>query len=172
MGKHASNAKPVPAPAWGQPSRPHRRWPWIVVAGLLVMGLLAGGTAWAAYRYDQSKTTGAGIGGLNPYERGNDQKTKYSDTVGTLTSLLSSRAVNELRVLVGPLSTYWTVDGYADPYGVSISRPSIKQPRQSQHLADFTYRLIKAEQTPPCDSGKVVLCTEPDRMCPDPQATS
>jgi len=77
------------------------------------------------YRYDQSKTTGAGIGGLNPYERGNDQMTKYSDTVGTLTSLLSSRAVNELRVLVGPLSTYWTVDGYADPYGVSISRPSI-----------------------------------------------
>ena len=77
------------------------------------------------YRYDQSTTTGAGIGGLNPYERGNDQKTKYSDTVGTLTSLLSSRAVNELRVLVGPLSTYWTVDGYADPYGVSISRPSI-----------------------------------------------
>ncbi len=77
------------------------------------------------YRYDQSKTTGSGIGGLNPYERGNDQKTKYSDTVGTLTSLLSSRAVNELRVLVGPLSTYWTVDGYADPYGVSISRPSI-----------------------------------------------
>lgn len=77
------------------------------------------------YRYDQSKTTGAGIGGLNPYERGNDQKTKYSDTVGTLTSLLSSTAVNEVRVLVGPLSTYWTVDGYADPYGVSISRPSI-----------------------------------------------
>jgi carboxypeptidase family protein/TonB-dependent receptor-like protein len=79
----------------------------------------------ARYRYDQSTTRGAGIGGLNPYERGNDQKTKYLDTVATLTSVLSSRTVNELRVLGGTVYTYWTVDGYADPHGVSISRPSI-----------------------------------------------
>lgn len=77
------------------------------------------------YRYDRSTTTGANIGGLNPYERGFDQETKHQDAVGSLTSVLSSRTVNELRVLVGTLWSYWTVDRYADPFGVSISRPSI-----------------------------------------------
>jgi Carboxypeptidase regulatory-like domain/TonB dependent receptor-like, beta-barrel len=79
------------------------------------------------YRYDTTKTTGQGIGGLNPYERGNDQKQKYGDAVASLTSILSPRTVNELRVMAATLSTYWTVDGYADPFGVSISRPSINQ---------------------------------------------
>ena len=79
------------------------------------------------YRYDTSKTIGGGIGGLNPRERGNDQKNKYGDGVLTLTSIVSPRTVNEVRVLYGTLSTYWTVDGYADPKGVSISRPSINQ---------------------------------------------
>ncbi len=79
------------------------------------------------YRYDQSTVEGGGIGGLNPYERGTDQKNKYADGVGTLTSVLSSNTVNEVRLLVGTLSTYWTVDRYADPAGVSISRPSINQ---------------------------------------------
>ncbi len=45
----------------------------------------------------------------------------------SLTSILSPRTVNEARVMIGTLSTYWTVDGYADPNGVSISRPSINQ---------------------------------------------
>jgi hypothetical protein len=79
------------------------------------------------YRHDGSETNGAGIGGLNPFERGNDQKTKYTDGVATLTSILSSRTVNEARVLIGTLSTYWSVDRYTDPFGVSISRPSINQ---------------------------------------------
>jgi hypothetical protein len=79
----------------------------------------------ARYRYDDSETIGAGIGGLNPFERGNDQRNEYSDGVATLTSILSSRTVNELRVLAGTLSQYWTVDRYSDPLGVSISRPSI-----------------------------------------------
>lgn len=79
----------------------------------------------ARYRYDQSATEGGGIGGLNPYERGTDQKNRYQDTVVSLTSVLSSNTVNETRVLAGTLSTFWTVDRYADPSGVSISRPSI-----------------------------------------------
>ncbi|MDP2321076.1 MAG: TonB-dependent receptor [Acidobacteriota bacterium] len=79
----------------------------------------------ARYRFDRSTTTGGGIGGLSPYERGYDQKNKYQDVVLSFTSVLSSRTVNEARLLVGTLSTYWTVDGYADPFGVSISRPSI-----------------------------------------------
>jgi Carboxypeptidase regulatory-like domain/TonB dependent receptor len=79
------------------------------------------------WRYDRSTATGQGIGGLNPRERGNDQKTKYQDGLVSLTSILSPRTVNEARVMIGTLSTYWTVDGYADPNGVSISRPSINQ---------------------------------------------
>lgn len=81
----------------------------------------------ARWRYDQSTAIGQGIGGLSPRERGNDQKTKYQDSLVSLTSILSPRTVNEARVLIGTLSTYWTVDGYADPTGVSISRPSINQ---------------------------------------------
>ena len=77
------------------------------------------------YRYDRSATIGGGIGGLSPRERCYDQKSKYGDGVVTLTSIVSPRTVNETRVLYGTLSTYWTVDGYADPRGVSISRPSI-----------------------------------------------
>ena len=77
------------------------------------------------YRHDRSATIGGGIGGLSPRERGYDQKSKYGDGVVTLTSIVSPRTVNETRVLYGTLSTYWTVDGYADPHGVSISRPSI-----------------------------------------------
>lgn len=77
------------------------------------------------YRFDSTRITGSGIGGLNPYERGYDQKQQYQDGVVTLTSILSPRTVNEVRVLAGTLAMDWTVDGYADPYGVSISRPSI-----------------------------------------------
>ena len=77
------------------------------------------------YRYDAPVKLGANIGGLNPYERGYDQRDKYKDLVVSLTSVLSSRTVNEVRVLAGTLSTYYSVDGYADPTGVSISRPSI-----------------------------------------------
>ncbi|MDP1570590.1 MAG: TonB-dependent receptor [Vicinamibacterales bacterium] len=77
------------------------------------------------YRFDQSTTEGGGIGGLNPYERGHDQANEYADAIVTLTSVLTSRTVNELRLLRGSLSTFWTVDRYSDPSGVSISRPSI-----------------------------------------------
>lgn len=33
-----------------------------------------------------------------------------------------------------------------------ISRPSLKQPRQSDQLAEWTYRLIQAQSTPPCET--------------------
>ena len=97
------------------------------------------------YRYDRSTTTGGGIGGLNPYERGNDQKTKYTDGVISLTSVLSSNTVNEARVLIGTLYTYWTVDRYSDPFGVSISRPSInlgKASNMPQGWDSIRYQLI------------------------------
>lgn len=53
-----------------------------------------------------------------------------------------------------------------------LKRPSLKPPQQSLRLVEWTDRLIKAEQAPPCEGQQVVLCTEPDRICPDPQATS
>jgi hypothetical protein len=77
------------------------------------------------YRRDANLQTGLGVGGLNPRERGYDNDNRYSDGVLSMTSLLSSRTVNEARVLVGKLYTFYLVDSYADPTGVSISRPSI-----------------------------------------------
>ena len=97
------------------------------------------------YRYDGSTTEGGGIGGLNPYERGNDQRTKYTDGVISLTSVLSSNTVNEARVLIGTLSTYWTVDRYTDPYGVTINRPSInlgKASNMPQGWDSIRYQII------------------------------
>jgi outer membrane receptor protein involved in Fe transport len=97
------------------------------------------------YRYDRSTTTGGGIGGLNSRERGNDQKTRYTDGVISLTSVMSSTTVNEARVLIGTLSTYWTVDRYADPFGVTINRPSInlgKASNMPQGWDSVRYQLI------------------------------
>jgi hypothetical protein len=79
------------------------------------------------YRRDANTETGLGIGGLNPRERGYDNTNRYNDGVVSLTSVLSPRTVNEARVLVGNVYIFYTVDGYADPNGVSISRPSINQ---------------------------------------------
>lgn len=39
-----------------------------------------------------------------------------------------------------------------------IKRPTAKQPVQSLELVAWTHRLIKAEQTPPCDDRQVVVC--------------
>ena len=97
------------------------------------------------YRFDQSTTEGGGIGGLNPYERGNDQEHEYADAILTLTSVLTSRTVNELRLLRGSLSTYWTVDRYSDPTGVSISRPSInlgKASNMPQGWSSVRYQVV------------------------------
>lgn len=52
-----------------------------------------------------------------------------------------------------------------------IRRLGPKRPRVAEELVAYTDRLIKASVTPSCVSDEVVLCTEPDRMCPDPQAT-
>lgn len=46
-GRHVA---PKPARA-----RRHRRWPWVVAAVIVVLSMAAGGTAFAAYRYDQQQ---------------------------------------------------------------------------------------------------------------------
>ena len=83
------------------------------------------------YRRDSQVSKGLGIGGLNPYERGYDNTNRFNDGVVALTSVLSSKTVNEARVLVGNEYIYYSVDGYADPTGVSISRPDINQGKAS-----------------------------------------
>ena len=65
----------------------------------------------------------------------------------TLTSVLSSRTVNELRVLRATLSRDWSVAGYADPTGVSISRPSInlgKASNMPQGWDSVRYQVVNA----------------------------
>jgi hypothetical protein len=97
------------------------------------------------YRFDRATTLGGGIGGLNPYERGTDREEEYGDAVVSLTSVLTSRTVNEVRVLRGTLYTFWTVDRYADPFGVSISRPSInlgKASNMPQGWSSVQYQLV------------------------------
>jgi hypothetical protein len=76
------------------------------------------------YRLDDAVNEGLGIGGLNPIERGYDYQAKFQDTVVNLTSVLSARTVNEARVQYGRIRRFYSVDEYADPFGVSISRPS------------------------------------------------
>lgn len=59
--------------------------------------------------------------------------------------MISSKTVNEARVLVGTLYTYWTVDRYSDPFAVSISRPSInlgKANNMPQGWDSVRYQLI------------------------------
>lgn len=73
-GKHAA---PSPRRAGSYRSRARRRWPWVLVAVLLVLGLAAGGTAYAAYRYDQRmrdrilggvRVAGIDVGGMTQDE--------------------------------------------------------------------------------------------------------
>lgn len=77
------------------------------------------------FRRDSQLSKGLGIGGLNPYERGYDNTNRFNDAVASLTSVPSSKTVNEARVLYGTEYIYYAVDGYADPTGVSISRPDV-----------------------------------------------
>lgn len=50
------------------------------------------------YNIDRSKTTNSGVNGLNTIERGRTSQPKRQDLQGTWNSILSSSALNELRV--------------------------------------------------------------------------
>ncbi len=55
------------------------------------------------YNIDKSKTTNNGVGGLNTIERGRISQPKRQDFQVTWNSILSSSALNELRVQYAPL---------------------------------------------------------------------
>jgi Carboxypeptidase regulatory-like domain/TonB dependent receptor len=78
----------------------------------------------ARYRLDDAHQNGQGIGGLNLIERGYDYTARHQDAVMTLTSVISSRTVNEARVLYGRVHRLFSVDRFSDPLGVTINRPS------------------------------------------------
>jgi hypothetical protein len=55
------------------------------------------------YNIDKSKTTNSGVGGLNTIERGRISQPKRQDFQVTWNTILSSTALNELRVQYAPL---------------------------------------------------------------------
>ena len=76
------------------------------------------------YRADKSLSTGNSIGGLNTRERGTNTDSLVQDIVGSLTTILSSRALNEFRFQWGRHSTWTNTDGWSTAGMPEISRPS------------------------------------------------
>lgn len=57
------------------------------------------------YNFDGGRSTNNGVGGLNTIERGGISKPRRQDYQGSLTSVVSPRVVNELRVQYAPLNS-------------------------------------------------------------------
>lgn len=57
------------------------------------------------YNYDKGRTTNAGVGNLETFDRGRITKPRRQDYQGTMTSVLSSRIVNEFRMQYAPLNS-------------------------------------------------------------------
>ena len=76
------------------------------------------------YRADKSTSTGNSIGGLNTRERGTNSDSLVQDVVGSVTTLLSSQALNEFRFQFGRQSTYTNTDGWSTEGMPEINRPS------------------------------------------------
>jgi Carboxypeptidase regulatory-like domain/TonB dependent receptor len=104
------------------------------------------------YRADKNKSTGNSIGGLNSRERGTNGDALVQDIVGNLTSVLSSRMLNEFRFQFGRQSTWTTIDGWSTIGMPEINRPSVRlgkaynQPQgrnenRWQFINNFTYTL-------------------------------
>ena len=66
-------------------------------------------TASVRYRVDHRTQVGGGIGGLNSRERGWDSRQRSQDFGGSLTSVVSARALNELRIQYQPTLTFFDV---------------------------------------------------------------
>src|SRR5262245_14277602 len=107
------------------------------------------------YRADKNKSTGNGIGGSSgraTRERGTNNNALVQDVVGNHTTVLSSRALNELRVQWGRQSTWNNTDGWSTAGMPEINRPSVltgkayNQPQgrdenRWQFINNFTYTM-------------------------------
>lgn len=76
------------------------------------------------YRADKNRSSGNSIGGLNTRERGTNSDSLVQDIVGSLTTLLSSRMLNEFRFQWGRHSTWTNTDGWSTAGMPEINRPS------------------------------------------------
>ncbi len=76
------------------------------------------------YRADSRGSTGNGIGGLNTRERGNNTNTLDQDVVASLTSIIRSNLLNELRFQGARRSTLSDTNGYSVDGMPQINRPS------------------------------------------------
>lgn len=76
------------------------------------------------YRADSRRSTGNGIGGLNTRERGNNTSTLDQDGVSSLTSVIRSNLLNELRFQISRRSTFSDTIGYSVDGMPQINRPS------------------------------------------------
>lgn len=104
------------------------------------------------YRADKNSSSGNSIGGTATRERGTNTNSLVQDIVGNLTSVLSSRALNELRFQFGRQSTWTDVEGWSTIGMPEINRPSVRlgkaynQPQgrnenRWQFINNFTYTL-------------------------------
>jgi hypothetical protein len=79
------------------------------------------------YRADKSTSQGNSIGsssGLATRERGTNNDALTQDVVGSLTTILSSRALNEFRFQWGRQSTWTDTEGWSTAGMPEINRPS------------------------------------------------
>ncbi len=78
----------------------------------------------ARYRADDRISTGNGIGGLNTRERGSNTTGIDQDVVTSFTSVLTNRALNEVRVQYAMRESFTDVNGYSVDGMPQINRPS------------------------------------------------
>jgi hypothetical protein len=77
------------------------------------------------HRVDYRTQIGGGISGLNTRERGWNPRQRSQDFGGSLTTVLSTRALNEFRIQYQPTLTFFDVLPYAPtPNAPQIVRPS------------------------------------------------
>jgi hypothetical protein len=104
------------------------------------------------YRADKRRSEGNGIGGLNSRERGTNSDSLVQDIVANHTTVLSGRALNELRFQVGRHSTWTDTEGWSTDGMPEINRPSVRlgkaynQPQgrnenRAQIINNFSYTM-------------------------------
>ena len=87
-------------------------------------GSMAATRSRSAYRADSRGQTGQGIGGLNTRERGSNSNGLDQDVVSSLTSVIRSNLLNELRFQGARRSTFTDTEGYSVDGMPQINRPS------------------------------------------------
>jgi hypothetical protein len=107
-------------------------------------------TMFVRYRLDKQVEFNNGVGGLNTFERGTDSINKNQDAVLSHTMVLTSRALNELRVQFGrhfadnvvrmPLDSP-TIDRPSGNFGKPNNQPQGRTEDRWQLVNNFSYTL-------------------------------